>query len=457
MKTIAAKAMDREQLFASMPIRRAVLSLAVPTVISQLITVVYNMADTFFIGQLGDPNQVAAATLAMPLFILLTAFANLFGIGGASLISRCLGAGDRQRARQTSAFCIWSAGVLALCYGVLVALGRNLLLPLLGADGATSAFCGSYLFWTVGIGAAPTVLNAALAHLIRAEGYSGQASFGVAFGGILNIILDPIFIFVFRLEIAGAAIATMLSNLAATLFFLGFLLRIRRVSAITASPACFSLGGGIAAEVLSVGLPSFIMTLMSTCSNLCLNKIISGYSNEAVAGMGVAKKIDLLAFAIAQGMTQGALPLIGYNFSSGNRRRMISAIKTLLLCCIVLALGGTALMILCAAPITRCFINDAATVAYGRDFLRIVALACPSTALNFLSITIFQATGRRRQPLILSLLRKGGLDIPLMLLLNRLLGVQGVAWATPIADLTALCVAAALALPYLKSLSKETA
>lgn len=340
------------------------------------------------------------------------------------MISRCLGAGDRQRARQASAFCIWSAGVLALCYGVLVALGRDALLPLLGADGATTAFCGSYLFWTVGIGAAPTVLSAALAHLIRAEGYSGQASFGVAFGGILNIILDPIFIFVFKLEIAGAAIATMLSNLAATLFFLGFLFRIRRVSAITVSPACFSLGGGIAAEVLSVGLPSFVMTLMSTCSNLCLNKIISGYSNEAVAGMGVAKKIDLLA-----------------------------AIRTLLLCCIVLALGGTALMILCAAPITRCFINDAATVAYGKDFLRIVALACPSTALNFLSITIFQATGRRRQPLILSLLRKGGLDIPLMLLFNRLSGVRGVAWATPIADLVALCVSAALVLPYLKTLS----
>lgn len=411
------------------------------------------MADTFFIGQLGDPDQVAAATLAMPIFMLLTAFANLFGIGGASMISRCLGAGDREKARQTAAFCIWSAALVSLCYGAAVLLLRGSLLPLLGADGDTSGFCSTYLFWTVGIGAAPTVLNACLAHLVRSEGYAGQASFGVAFGGVLNIILDPVFIFLFRMEIAGAAIATMLSNAAAAAYFFAFLFRIRHSTAITPSPKCFTLGRGIPAEVLTVGLPSFVMTLMSTLSNLTLNRMIAGYSNEAVAGMGIAKKIDLMAFAIAQGMTQGTLPLIGYNYSSGDRRRMLSALKVLLLDCLAVAIAGMALMFFAATPITRCFINDAATVAFGRTFLRIVCLACPTTALNFLAITIFQATGKRVQPLILSLLRKGGLDIPLMLLFNALVGVNGIAWATPLADALALLVSAALVLPYLKKLA----
>lgn len=447
--------LEKERLFTSVPVGKAVVTLAVPTVISQLITVVYNMADTFFIGQLGDPNQVAAATLAMPVFIFLTAFANLFGIGGASLISRCLGAGEREKAKRASSFCIWSAIAASFCYGIAMILFRGALLPVLGADADTSGFCSSYIFWTVGVGAVPTVLNAELAHLVRSEGYAGQASFGVAFGGVLNIVLDPIFIFSLKMEIAGAAVATMLSNLAATVYFFCFLYKIRKGTVITPSPRWFALSQGIPAEVLTVGLPSFIMTLMSTLSNLTLNKIIAGYSNEAVAGMGIAKKIDLMAFAIAQGMTQGTLPLIGYNYSSGNRKRMTAALKVLLFDCLIVAFSAVALMFFGATPITRCFIDDSATVAYGRTFLRIVCLACPTTALNFLAITVFQATGRKTQPLILSLLRKGGLDIPLMMLFNSFAGISGIAWATPLADALALVVSAALLIPYLKKLARS--
>lgn len=444
--------LKKEQLFTSALVGKAVISLALPTVIAQLITVIYNMADTFFIGQLGNPDQVAAATLSMPVFMFLTAFANLFGIGGASMISRCLGAGNHEKAKQTASFCIWTATMVALMYGIAVILLEHTLLPLLGTDEKTRDFCASYIFWTVGIGAVPTVLNAELAHLIRAEGYSGQASFGVAFGGILNMVLDPIFIFCFHMEITGAAIATMLSNTVATLFFFSFLFKIRKSSTITPSPHYFKVRDGIPLEVLTVGLPSFIMTLMSTISNLTLNKMISGYSNEAVAGMGIAKKIDLIAFAIAQGMTQGTLPLIGYNYSSGNHTRMLSALKMLLINCLVIAIGGMALMFLGAVPLTRCFINDAATVAYGQNFLRIVCLACPTTALNFLAITIFQATGKKAQPLLLSLLRKGGLDIPLMFLFHSLIGLNGIAWATPLADVLAFAISLFLTIPYLKKL-----
>lgn len=443
---------EKQQLFASVPVGRAVIFLAVPTVLAQLITVVYNMADTFFIGQMGDANQVAAATLAMPVFMLLTAFANLFGIGGASLISRCLGAKDLTRAKQTASFCIWAGSAAALLYGLAVLALRRVCMPLLGADADTADFCASYLFWTVGIGAVPTVLNAELAHLIRAEGYSGRASFGVALGGILNIVLDPVFIFLFRLQIAGAAIATMLSNVVACVYFFCFLFTHRKTSCITPAPRYFSLRGRVCFEVLSVGLPSFLMTLMSTASNLTLNKIIAGYSNEAVAGMGIAKKIDLMAFAIAQGMTQGALPLIGYNYSSGDRARMLRALRVLLFDTLAVAVCAMALMFFGAAGITRCFIDAPQTVAYGQQFLRIVCLACPLTALNFLAITLFQATGKKLQPLVLSLLRKGGLDIPLMLLLNALVGIGGIAWATPMADALALLVSVVLSLPYLKSL-----
>ena len=245
---------ERTSLFSDAPVQKAVLTLAIPTVISQLITVVYNMADSFFIGKLNDPLQVAAATIAMPCFMLLTGFANLFGLGGSSLISRCLGTSDQEKARHCASFCIWTGAAVALLDGIAVVLLESVLFPILGASADTWVYCRQYAFWTIGVGAVPTVMNAELAHLIRAEGYSKSVGFGVAFGGVLNIILDPIFIFVFRLNIEGAAIATMLSNLIAMGYFLGFLYHIRKNTVITPNPKAFSTKQHIPGEVLSVGL-----------------------------------------------------------------------------------------------------------------------------------------------------------------------------------------------------------
>lgn len=442
------------EIFSTMPIKKAVISLAIPTVISQLITVVYNMADTFFIGQLNDPNQVAAATVIMPIFMFLTAFANLFGLGGSSLISRCLGVGEHEKAKSCASFCIWSGIVVSFLYGILIVVFSSFILPILGANQYTWDYCYEYMLITIGIGAVPTVMNAELAHLIRAEGYSKKASIGVALGGILNIVLDPIFIFVFHMEIKGAAIATMISNLCAMIYFFIFIYKIKDKSVITPRLKKFTFGNNIPSEVIAVGLPSFIMTFMSSISNTTLNYLVASYSNEAIAGMGIAKKIDLIAFAIAQGMTQGTLPLIGYNYASDNNKRMKETIKTVLLYSLVVACVGTFLIYIGAVSITKCFIQDNATIYYGQKFLKIICLACPTTALNFMIITIFQATGKKTQPLILSLLRKGGIDIPFMILINNILGVDGIAWATPIADWIAFIISGVMISFYLKSLFK---
>ena len=432
---------------------KAVLSLAVPTVISQMITVFYNMTDTFFIGQLNDPKQVAAATVAMPLFMILTAVANLFGIGGSSLISRCLGAGDREKAKQTSAFCIWSAAVTALIYGMLLFLFRPVILPMLGARQDTYNYTYSYVLWTVTIGGIPSVLNYSLAHLVRAEGCSKEASLGVAGSGILNMLLDPLFIFVFKMNIVGAAMATMLSNAAAVVYFF-LLLRSRKdTTVLTADPLYFTLRQHIPMEVLAVGLPSFLISLMATVSNSALNSMIASASTEAVAGMGIAKKINMMAFAVAQGITQGSLPLIGFNYSAGNRKRMRSAVKTVLF----LGIGVAAVLTSClygfASAVTSGFIDDAETISYAQQFLRIICFACPSTTISFLLITVFQAVGKKLQPAILSCLRKGLLDIPLMYAFRPHWGLKGVAWATPVADISAVLISAFIFLPFWKKLT----
>ena len=446
---------EKSELFESVPVGRAVIALALPTVVGQLITVIYNMADTFFIGQLDSPAEVAAVQLAMPLFIFFNAIANLFGLGGASLISRSLGEGDRDRARNTSAFCIWSAASIALVYGAAIGISRPVLLPLLGASADSIGFCRSYVLWTIAVGAVPTVMNNVLAHMIRAEGYSTVASFGVAGGGILNMILDPIFIFGFNMHVTGAAVATLLSNIAASVFFMCFILKKRGAVCATLSPKYYTVGGGIPAEVVTVGLPSFMSASLAVISNMTLNRLMASDSDEAIAGMGIAKKIDMLAFAIAQGMTQGSLPLIGYNFTSGNRKRMNDAIKTTMLYCMIVSVTGAALLIFGADAVTGLFIDDAVTVAYGAEFLKIIAIACITTAPGFMVITIFQATGCRIRPLILSLLRKGSIDIPLMLIFNAVLGTIGIAWAIPIADAAALAASISVFVPYYMKLKKE--
>lgn len=448
---------DNTELFEKIPVPRAVIALVIPTIISQIITVIYNMADTFFIGQMNDSNQVAAATLAMPPFVMLTGIANLFGIGGASLISRSLGLGDREKAKKCAAFSIWTAAAVAFIYGLSLYLLRPVIFPVLGTDADTYGYCSAYFLWTIAIGGVPTVLNACLAHLVRAEGYSREASLGVALGGILNILLDPVFIFPLKLGVTGAAMATMLSNASATVYFILLLHKNREQTVIKFSPKNYSLGGGIPKEILLVGLPSFVIMLMGTFSNLVLNKMVVSYSNQAIAGMGIAKKIDMLAFAISNGMTQGVLPLIGYNYAAKNYSRMRSAIKTAFCYSIALASAGTLLLFTCAVPVVRFFINDAETVSYGQHFLKIICITCPAISVTMMILSIFQATGQKVKPMILSLLRKGGLDVPFMFLMNALSGADGIPWATPIADCLAMTAALILFIPYWRQIKAQEA
>lgn len=442
-------------LFEDAPVGRAVLSLVIPTVISQLITVIYNMADTFFIGQIGDPNQVATVSLCMPMFVFLTGLANLFGIGGSSLMSRSLGTNDHQKAKKTAAFSIWTAIAVSLIYGIALFGVRSAILPVVGANAETYDFCCQYIFWTITIGAVPTVLNQELAHLVRAEGHSAQASFGVALGGVLNIILDPIFIFPLGLEVAGAAIATMISNVIATLYFIVLIVRNRHTTDISFHPKHYTWKARIPREVLFVGLPSCLMNLMGVLSNVTINKLMSGYSNAAVAGIGVAKKVDMLSFAIATGMSQGVLPLIGYNYSAHHYKRMKAALKVDFLFSFAVALIGTVFLFTCAGLIVQAFIDDAETVRYGQQFQRIICITGPCISVTMLAISTFQSVGEKVRPMILSIMRKGGLDIPFMFLLNGIVGVNGIAWATPIADLCAMCVAIILFVPFWKRLPSQ--
>ena len=271
-------------------------------------------------------------------------------------------------------------------------------------------------------------------------------------GGILNIILDPIFIFAFGMEIKGAAIATMLSNLAASVYFIILIARKRESMVLSLDPRNYTLKDRIPYEVVLVGLPSAIMNISGVLSNIFMNRLMVSYNDEAVAGIGIAKKVDLLNYAIATGMSQGVIPLIGYNYSAKNYKRMMSALKTTFVLAISVAVISTAFLLTGAGFIVKAFIDDPRTVSYGRQFQRIICLTGPLIPVSMVIITMFQSAGSKVIPLILSVLRKGGVDIPAMILLNGFVGIEGIAWATPVADIVSMIVAIICLIPFWKNL-----
>lgn len=437
----------KTQIFETTPIPRAVVSLAVPAIIGQAITIIYNLADTYFIGQLNDNSQVAAVTLCMPVFLALTSISNIFGVGAGSLLSQYLGVQNYKDVRKVSALSFWSGIVVSVLFSLSVYLFMTPILNFVGASPETWTHCVEYMTWTVLIGGPFTVLNPLMGYLVRSEGNAFQASFGIGLGGVLNILLDPLLIFVFHLGVRGAAMATCFSNIIAMVYFLCyFQINARRGSSfISLKPQKQMLDFGLLSEIVTIGLPSFFLSIMSTVSNMAVNRFMAPYGSAALAAIGVSKKINAMAFSISQGLGQGILPLIAYNHSSGNTKRMRGSLLFALL--IGGFFSGLCVILFRLAPhfVISCFMKNEEAVALGGAFLKVICFAVPTTTITCLGITAFQAVGQKRQPFIVSVMRKGTIDVFFMTILTRTsLGMYGVVWATPLSEIctvsTILCM-----------------
>ena len=434
---------DKTHLFETARVPQAVLSLAIPTIISQIISLVYNMADTFFVGQLGDPNQVAAVSLVAPMMLVLTALANLFGIGAASTAARFIGAKKTDSARRATSFGFYSAMAVAALLSVLSLFFSDLLLDMLGAVGDMREHAEEYMYWVIGMGAIPSLLSLVLSHFIRADGAPKTAGFGLSMGGLLNLVLDPIFIFDFGLGmgVAGAALATFIANMTTLLYFLRYFYINRKDTAIGLHPRWFTVKKEISGQVLIIGLPGMLQTLLASVSNAALNQLAKSFGGEAVAALGIVKKIDTIPMSVTIGIAQGVMPLLGYNYAAKNHMRMRNAAKFALALAIGFSLFCVAAFIIFAPFFVRLFIQETITVAHGIFFLRIMCLSTPMMAVGFHMITLFQAAGESRPALILSVFRKGLIDIPLMLLLNLALPLTGLAFVQPATELIAMSTA----------------
>ena len=285
--------MDNNQkiiLFEQTPIPRAIAKLAIPTVLSSLVMVFYNLADTYFVGMLNDPVQNAAVTLSYPVLLAFNAVNNLFGVGGSSMMSRALGRKDYETVKKSSAFAFYCALFCGLVFSLLCTVFKSPLLTLLGADDVTWKATGNYMFWTVTCGAAPAIVNVVMAYLVRSEGSSLHASIGTMSGCILNMILDPVFILPQGLNMgaAGAGFATFLSNCFACAYFFALLWFRRRNTFVSVNPKKFTFEKAIVAGVCMVGVPASIQNLLNVTGSTILNNFTSVYGADAVAAMGIS-------------------------------------------------------------------------------------------------------------------------------------------------------------------------
>lgn len=438
---------EKTYLFEQAPIPKAVMTLAIPGVLSSLVTVLYNLADTFFVSMLGDAVQNSAVTLASPVMLAFNAVNNLFGVGSSSMMSRALGRKDMDTVRRSSAFGFYCALMSGVLFSLLVTAFFSPLLHLLGADAETMEATAAYMRWTVCLGAVPSILNVVMAYLFRAEGASLHASIGTMSGCLLNILLDPVFILPWGLNMgaAGAGCATFVSNCVACLYFLVLIAVRRGKTVVCIHPKMFSFRRDIVRGVCGVGVPASIQNLLNVLGMTVLNNFTAAFEASAVAAMGIAYKIAMVPMYVSMGIGQATMPLIGYNYASGNHQRMKNAFGFTTKVALSLQIAVAAVCCCFPGVIVGWFMKDVQIVVLGASFLQGQILAQPFLCMDFLAVGVFQACGMGRRSLAFAVLRKVALEIPALFILGHFFPLYGLAYAQLCAEFV-LAIAAVVTL-----------
>ena len=423
------------ELMARMKVSKAVATMAIPSVISSLVTVVYNMADTFFVGQTGDPLQVAAVSLTNPIFILFMAVANMFGMGGSAVASMALGEQNQKRMKQVSAFITYASLAVGILFALVLVGFMQPILSIFGANEETYALARGYVFH-ISYGAPFIIWSAAASFVVRSEGASKEAMIGSMIGTIANIVLDPVLISGFHLGAAGAAVATTLGNILASLYYLWYF--VKKSNNFSIGIRNFTCRYGIFSGICSCGLPTAIFSTLMSVSTVVLNQILVAYGNAPVAAIGIVFKANMFITFLQMGLANGVQPLLGYNFGSGDKKRFQDIAAYTKKCCIVIGILATLLFFVFRRQIIGLFIQDEEVIMYGVRMLIAYMLSGPVIGILFMNMNCMQSVGKAFWATILSVLRQGVLLIPLLFLLNALGGLTGVIYGQALTDYIAV-------------------
>ena len=430
-----------QELFARAPIPRAYFKMALPVVLSMLVSLVYNMVDTWFIAQTQNTALVAGVSLCAPMFTLMVAMGDIFGLGGSSLISRLLGQGEEQRVRHVSAFCCYGAILWGVLIGAVMLLLRQPILSLLGAKSDTMDSAMAYYCY-LALGAPAIIFTLVPSNILRTEGMAVASMVGSITGALVNIVLDPIFIFGLNMGAGGAALATVLSNVVSAVLFI--VLLCTKSQRLSMRLKDCSVQGTELREILVIGFPASITNLMQSFAMTLTNRFLLPYGTENVAALGIALKVNMIVMLILVGFAFGAQPLLGYNYGANNRERLRCILKFDVLVELVFSAVMTVLFLIAAPQIIRIFMSDESVIRAGSRILRCMVITMPLMGIILVCTTLFQAAGKALPAFLLSISRQGVALLLCMVVLSWLFGFYGVILAQAAADVVSVLLSLVL-------------
>ena len=425
------------EVFRSAPVPTAVLKTTVPAMIATLMVLIYNLADTFFIGLTRDPYQLAAVSMAMPVFLIFMSVGTIFGIVGTSVISRALGEGRLEYAKKVCSFCMWSCIVIGVVLSALFLIFMEQILTLMGTSSDTHDLVKTYLS-IVSLGGPFVLISNCYSNVVRAEGQSKKAMMGQFMGNLLNVILDPIMISLLGWGVAGAAVATVIGNVFGACYYILFFLRKRSVLSI--HPRDFSMKEKICRNVLAIGIPASLGSLMMSLSQIIMNGQMATFGDMAVAGVGVASKVIMITGMLCIGFGQGVQPLLGFCIGAKLWDRFKKIMRFSIVFALCLSIFMTVICFVFSKSLVRIFVTDIAALDYGIRFLRILLTTGFLFGIFYVLANALQAAGAATPALIVNLSRQGIIYIPALFILKALLGADGLVWAQPVADLLSMVI-----------------
>ncbi|MCR4675396.1 MAG: MATE family efflux transporter [Lachnospiraceae bacterium] len=438
------------EVFESDNIWKSIFSMVGPALIAILVMLVYNLADMIFVGQTGETAQVAAISVVSPIFNMIMAVAMLISGGGSVIIARDLGSKDIEHAKMSASLCMWGAVICGMISGAIIIAAHNPLLVFLGATEDIAEYAKDYMI-ILALGAPFLLITNMLAQLLRAEGAVKEGLIGNLLGTIINIILDPIFILGFHMGVIGAAVATVLGNMIATIYFAYYLKK--KAIVVNMSPFYAKKNPIYIFPIMSLGLPNAISTLLSGLANSFANQLLGKYGSDSIAANAAAGRVNMIIVMVLMGICMGAQPLISYNYGADKIKKLAGVMKRLIILTVGVGVVTTVFVILYRGSIIGLFLKAEEVAKMAEDILTILMISSPFLGFFFLATNFLQATGKVVQATIISAMQKGLVLIPALYILEKLLGFLGIRLAYVTADFISIITGSILLILAWRSIS----
>ena len=429
------------ELFEKAPIHEAYLKLAIPVVLSMVVQLVYNMVDTYFIALTQNTALIAGVSLCTPLFTLFLAFGDMFGLGGSSVISRFLGAGHKDDVKRISAFCMYSSFIFGLIVTAVLLIKKTSILYFLGADETNISYASQYYTFIV-LGCSFIIFMLVPNNILRAVGHPNASMFASILGAVINIILDPVFIFGLKMGAAGAAIATIIGYICSAIFSIIYI--VKKCDALSISVKDLHIKANELWMILAVGLPASVTNFTQTLGITLTNRHLSLYGSDAIAVMGIVLKIVNIVMLVIVGLAFGGQPLTGYVYGSKNTARLkkVLSFAYKIVCGTGFVLAG--ILALLAKPVLNLFLHEETLIDMGALMLRLQMPSMVLMGFGLVTICAFQSMGKGLPALILSLCRQGIVFWIVITVFTKKFGYYGVISSQLGSDVVSVLIAAIL-------------